>query len=172
MMFVLFLMTIIGDHKARSSGPPQPKVNLTAGPEFSKNPDIIPGKWIVSLRLDISSRPASYIGPGTRIDLLVSKRFEKKIEAFPLLLDVAIVEIKRDGMCSISVDQTQALLIELALLRKCDLSIYLRNPEETEGEFDKFYDSEAVLRYLANKGRWSIPGRAEEEMPVPRSTPR
>ena len=97
--------------------------------------------------------------------------FSKRLEVFPLTIDVPILEAHNDGAYTMSVDNTQALVIELALLRGCDLSLYLRNGNE-EGEFDNFYDSEEVIRHFANKGRWSIPGRAEEEMPVPRSAPR
>ena len=134
--------------------------------EAPREPDPLPGKSIVTIRLGIAMSPAGYIGPGTRIDILASVRFGKRLEVFPLLLDVAIVEIKRDEQCSISVDRTQALLIELALFRNCELGLLLRNPDEPTAP-DKLYDPEEVLRYLANKGHWLCPGQPEE-MPVPR----
>lgn len=159
------LMGVLDGHSQRSNSAPSPHTTL------QRTPDIVAGRSTVKLRLANSNSPGGGVGPGARIDIVASVWFRKNGEAIPLVVDVPILEMNRDQTYTVSVDQTQALLIELALLRKCDLTVYLRGPEG-EGEFDKYYDSEAVIRYLANKGRWSIPGRAEEEMPVPRSAAR
>lgn len=137
-----------------------------------RTPDLIAGRSIVNLRLHVVMSPAGYIGPGTRIDVLAAKRFGKQVGVFPLILDATVVEVDRDETTSISVDRTQGLLIELALLRGCELSALLRNPDADANEFDHFYDSEEMIRYLANKGRWHSREGAGEEMPVPGAKPR
>lgn len=166
MMLPLFLLVLMGMNqgdqvRSKSIAPNRPPLRL---------PDVIPRRSVLTIQIGGPAGSAQYLGPGTCIDILAPVIWGKRLDAFPLVLNVPVLELHRDGKVSISVDQTQALVIELALLRGCDLSIYPRGEEE--GEFDKSYDSEEVIRYLANKGRWPSPEGAGQEMPVPRSNHR
>jgi Flp pilus assembly protein CpaB len=101
---------------------------------------------------------AGFEVPGSYVDVLATRRVGKKLVAFPLLVNVQILAVDTTVTpgetgpshltVSFAVEQKQALLLQLARSRECQLSLLPRSGSDVK-DGDKSYDIDAVIRMLS-----------------------
>jgi Flp pilus assembly protein CpaB len=124
-----------------------------------------PGMDLYSVPLGASQAAAGFVGPGSRVDVLATVRHQNRILAFPLLVNMLVIAVdnnvtySREGTfptlstVSFAVDRKQAMLIDLARTRGCQMSLLLRNTENKENqERDTKYKIDEVLAMLQDVG--------------------
>jgi len=121
----------------------------------------IPEKMImVTLPLSANQAAAGFAGPGARVDIVTSVRLENSTRAMPLLVNMEILAVNGQTIyppegvfpnvssVSFAANQKQALVLELAKSRGCQMSLLLRNPGQVQSEFEKDYSIEKVHKLL------------------------
>ena len=163
------------------------KGDLTKGVIVS----IPPGKSMVSLPINLQNAVHGFVLPGSKVDVLASVHLSNKVRVLPILVNMLVLAVDAQiqppnqgtGVQSVStvsfaVDNKQALLIQLARARHCEMTLLLRRQEDSETETDKGYKIDDVVKLLQN-GEISEPGDAESmtkrdklettQAPAPRS---
>ena len=119
------------------------------------------GQHMYTLPISVPAAVAGFVGPGARVDLLVTVRLGKGLKAFPLLMNMLILAVdtqtaySKEGTfqqlssVSFAVDRKQALLVELAKSRGCTVSLMLRHPED-KGTEKEGYDIDKVTKMLSD----------------------
>lgn len=132
--------------------------DLTAGAVVT----IPAGMQMVTIELDPAQAAVGFVVPGSKVDVLAGQRQDGKVRAFPLLMNMLVLAVDtespregRPGRClvSLAVVNKQALLLELARVRGCSLSLVLRGPNV--GDRVDGYDIDQVIKMLSDepKGR-------------------
>lgn len=115
------------------------------------------GKELVSLQINPSTSPVSgFLAPGSMVDVIGVVKEEKKLRAFPVIVNVQVVAVdtlfakdreSKDIICTLSlaVTKEQAMLFVLAQERGCPLEILLRAPGKP---VDADYDAKKVVQIL------------------------
>jgi len=116
---------------------------------------------MVTLSMNASQAAAGFAGPGSRVDLVTSVRLDNRTSAMALLVNMLVLAIDgqttytKEGvfpsvsMVSFAANQKQALVLELAKSRGCQMSLLLRSPEAVQSEFEKNgYNIDSVLTLL------------------------
>jgi pilus assembly protein CpaB len=135
------------------------------------------GYDMVSIQVTPGQAAAGFIVPGSRVDVLATLRTGDKMQAFPLLVNVLVVAVDTRtivkcepfpdmNIVSFAVTQKQALLLDLAKSRGCNLSLLLRNPNKTD-EADKNYNIDEVIKLLSQQKDKLAPVEGREERPLP-----
>ena len=117
------------------------------------------GMHMVSLQVGGASAVSGFVGPGSKVDVLATIQLNNKLIAFPLMVDMLVVAVDtqtaytKEGVfpststVSFAVDREQALLLELAKRKGCNLSLMLRHPDAKK-EIDATYDVKKVIKLL------------------------
>jgi len=123
---------------------------------------IPPDKHMHTLPIGVPQAVAGFVGPGARVDVLVTIRLGSGTKAFPLLMNMLILAVdtataySKDGTfqqlnsVSFAVDRKQALLLELAKSRGCTVALMLRNPDIKPGKEEEGYDIDKVTEMLSD----------------------
>lgn len=142
------------------------------------------GKQLLTLSLDTARAAAGLAQQGSRVDVLAFVSLNGKLTAMPILVDMLVLAVngqtvidpnqQGQGVSTVSfaADRKQALVLELAKGRGCQMSLVLRNPDDRHTENDQNYNIENVITLLqddknpagiamANEGR--PPAKAEEK---------
>lgn len=140
-----------------SVGEPIKREDLKKGAVVS----IPPGYQMIAQPFSVPAAVAGFVTPGSRVDILGTVRLGNKIAAFPILINMLIlavdnnVQLPKDqgtfaslGTVSFAVDQKQALVLELAKVRGCTMTLLLRNPNEPVIEQDQKYNIDEVIKRL------------------------
>jgi Flp pilus assembly protein CpaB len=113
-----------------------------------------------TLQLSAPQAVAGFVGPGSRVDVLVCVRLGSTIRAMPLLVNMLVLAVDQNtaysqsgtfptlNSVSFAVERKQALVIELAKARGCTVSLLLRNPE-SKIQDDK-YKIDEVIKLLSD----------------------
>jgi Flp pilus assembly protein CpaB len=133
------------------------KADVTKGSLIS----IPPGQSMVTLPINLASSVAGFVAPGSHVDVLASVRLDNSVRVLPILVNMLVLAVDASwappqqggayqnvSMVSFAVTRQQALLIKLAQARNCDLSLLLRNQEDTNTENDQKYKIEEVVKLL------------------------
>lgn len=121
------------------------------------------GQHMHTLPVGMPAAVAGFVGPGSRVDVLVTVRLGTGTKAFPLLMNMLILAVDQQvaydktgtfpqlNSVSFAVTRKQALLMDLARARGCTVSLLLRNPED-KGKEDEGYDIDKVTALLSDDG--------------------
>lgn len=132
-----------------------------------------PGMDLYSLPLGASQAAAGFVGPGSRVDILATARLQNRLLAFPLLVNMLVIAVDNNvaygkegtfptlSTVSFAVDRQQALLIDLARQRGCQMSLLLLNPETKER--NEKYKIEDVLKMLQDENNGAQIGGPGQE---------
>jgi Flp pilus assembly protein CpaB len=124
-----------------------------------------PGMNMVALQIGAGRAAAGFIGPGSRVDILATLRLDNKLKAFPLMVNMLVLAVDTNtayadngvfpsiSSVSFAVDRRQALLLELAKTRGCDLSLMLRNPDNKIEEPYSIDSVEALLQGKSDEAK-------------------
>ena len=131
------------------------------------------GMEVFKLYTNCNSSPW-YIGPGFKVDLLVTLRKGPKLEGFPLLLNVLFVGSKYEQRSrndcggypevTLAVTKDQAKLLDMAMRRGCHIDLVSR---EAQRPLSKDYDIEKV-RWIDPDYQSDIVPKRLETAPAPR----
>ena len=134
------------------------------------------GMDMTSVSVNLQSAVAGFVTPGSRVDILATVTTGNRMVSFPLLVDMLVLAVdqatelpKETGTfgalntVSFAVDRKQALLLQLARTRGCNMSLVLRN---TDREKDvETWKPENVLQLLQNPDRREGDGISEGSSP-------
>jgi pilus assembly protein CpaB len=120
------------------------------------------GYDMVSLQVGVANAAAGFVGPGSRVNVNATLRLGNKTYAFPLLVNMLVVAVdtntvgSKEGTyptmntVSFAVKEKEALLLDLAKSRGCNLALMLRHPSKsTEG--DRKYNIDEVIKLLSDE---------------------
>jgi Flp pilus assembly protein CpaB len=120
------------------------------------------GVDLVSLQVNVGAAAAGRVGPGSRANIHATRRVGKKVEEFPLLVNMFVVAVdtyqtpNKDGaltvvnMVSFALTERQTLLVGLAKNRGCTLELELCDPTKGPEAF-KDYDFDEVVKRLSDE---------------------
>jgi Flp pilus assembly protein CpaB len=124
---------------------------------------IPPGKQMFTLAVSNQRAVAGFVGPGSHVDVLGTVRLGSTLRALPILVNMQILAVDTNttgpdkgsafvalNSVSFAVDRKQALLLELAQARGCNLSLLLRNPQDRT-ENDEKYNIDEVIKLLQSQ---------------------
>jgi Flp pilus assembly protein CpaB len=115
------------------------------------------GKDMVSFGVSAVNAAGGFVGPGSKVDVLARLSIGSKVHVFPLLIDMLVIAVNTHvsyesnaafpdmSMVSLAVDQEEALLLELAKQRGCQLSLLYRHPGKPR---DPSYDIKKIRQLL------------------------
>ena len=170
-----------------SPGEPIKKIDLKKGAVVS----IPPGMQMIAQPFSVPSAVAGFVTPGCRVDILGTVRVGNKIVAMPVLVNMLILAVDANtqlppdskgafanlGTVSFAVSQKQALVLQLARARGCEMTLLLRKQDEPLSDGDKAYDIDDVIKRLqdntlgadvvASTSPERNPGAAPEVKPTP-----
>lgn len=119
------------------------------------------GKQMFTLAVSNQRAVAGFVGPGSHVDVLGTVRLGNTLRALPILVRMQILAVDTNttgpqqgnafptlNSVSFAVDRKQALLLELAQARGCNLSLLLRNPTDENTENDVKYNIDEVIKLL------------------------
>lgn len=145
------------------------KKDLTKGGVVS----IPAGKSMVSLPINLSNAVHGFVLPGSKVDVLASVRLSNNVRVLPILVNMLVLAVDANPQApansptvaslstvSFAVDRDEALLIQLARARHCEMTLLLRNQQDKDGLYDKGYKIEEVIKLL-QKGEIKDPGADE-----------
>lgn len=149
------------------------KADVTKGMVVS----IPPGMSMVSMQISGAQAVAGFVGPGAKVDVLGTIKLHNQTTSLPILVNMLVLAVDANvalpdksaayqsvSTVSFAVDRKQALLLELAKARNCQMSLLLRNPEEKVTENDKAYNIDEVVKLLGDqRERAEIKGRNDPE---------
>ena len=136
------------------------------------------GMHMSTLQLGVPAAVAGFVGPGSRVDVLVTIRLGATTKAFPLLVNMLILAVDQQvaydktgtfpqlNSVSFAVDRKQALLLELAKSRGCTVALMLRHPEDKSTDVAG-YDIDKVTALLSddqNKGSVNEPNGSDDRI--------
>lgn len=140
-----------------AAGEPIKKIDLKKGAVVS----IPPGMQMIAQPFSVPQAVAGFVTPGCRVDILGVVRVGNKIVAMPILVNMLILAVdantqlpKESGTfgnlstVSFAVGQKQALVLQLARARGCDMTLLLRKQDEPLQPGDKDYDIDDVIKRL------------------------
>jgi len=135
------------------------KSDLTKGGVVS----IPAGMSMVSMPINLPNAVHGFVLPGSKVDVLASVQLNNKVRVLPILVNMLVLAVDSHlaapqngpavaniSTVSFAVDRKQALLIQLAKARHCDMTLLLRNQEDKENENDKGYRIDEVMKLLQN----------------------
>jgi Flp pilus assembly protein CpaB len=120
------------------------------------------GQHMHTLPVGMPAAVAGFVGPGSRVDVLVTIRLGTGMKAFPLLMNMLILAVDQQvaydksgtfpqlNSVSFAVDRKQALLLELAKSRGCTVALMLRNPDSKPTKDEEAYDIDKVTKMLSD----------------------
>ena len=165
----------------RLSTPVQAEQVFNPASLSTKGVIILPeGKDMVSLAVNPSHAAAGFAGPGSHVDILCALKIKDKLYTFPLLVDMQILTVdthtsyEKNGvfpnmnMISLAVTQEQALVLQMAKQRGCQLEILLRHPNKP---IDPKYDMAKVKKILQDDSGGGITSTEPAETPRDKPTP-
>jgi len=133
------------------------KADLTKGGVVS----IPPGQSMVSLPINLHNAVAGFVLPGSKVDVLGSVTLNNKVRVMPILVNMLVLAVdsatqrpdksgsfQNVGTVSFAVDRKQALLIQLARARHCEMTLLLRNQDDTVNELEQGYQIDEVVKLL------------------------
>jgi len=118
------------------------------------------GYSMVTLPMNAGQAVAGFAGPGSRVDIVTSVRLENKLTALPLLVNMLVLAIDgqttypKEGvfsgvsMVSFAANRSQALVLELAKSRGCQMNLVLRSPDAVQSVLETGYSIESVISLL------------------------
>lgn len=119
------------------------------------------GMHMHTLQLGAPQAVAGFVGPGSKVDVLVTVRLGSKLTAMPLLVDMLVLAVDQNTAysqngtfpqlttVSFAVSRKQAMVLELAKARGCTVSLLLRHPEDKTEE--KSYKIDDVIKLLSDE---------------------
>lgn len=133
------------------------KSDLTKGTYVA----IPPGMAMVSLPINLQNSVHGFVLPGSKVDVLASVRLNNRVRVMPILVNMLVLAVDSHtqpangqgtfqslSTVSFAVSNKQALLIQLARARNCEMTLLLRNQEDKQNENDKGYDIDKVVSLL------------------------
>jgi Flp pilus assembly protein CpaB len=124
---------------------------------------IPPGHQMIAQSFGIPQAVAGFVTPGSRVDVLGTVHLGNKYKAFPVLVNMLILAVDNNtqlpqdkgtftslSTVSFAVDQKQALVLQLARSRGCELTLLLRNPNEPVTDGDKNFKIDDVINRLSD----------------------
>lgn len=133
------------------------KSDLTKGTYVA----IPPGMAMVSLPINLQNSVHGFVLPGSKVDVLASVRLNNRVRVMPILVNMLVLAVDAHtqpangqgtfqslSTVSFAVTNKQALLIQLARARNCEMTLLLRNQEDKSNENDKGYDIDKVVSLL------------------------
>jgi Flp pilus assembly protein CpaB len=146
------------------------------------------GMVMVSFPISPGHAAAGFIGPGSKVDVLAVLKIRNTLNAFPLLVDMHILAVDQHtsydtkggtfpnmSSVSLAVTQEQAMLLQMAKQRGCNLELLLRHPNKP---LDPKYDLKRVMKLLQDDSPGGImpsEGRGDgitpETVPPPVTVP-
>jgi len=117
------------------------------------------GYDMMSIPVGGAAAVAGFVGPGSRVDVLTTRRLGSQIRAFPLLVNMLVVAVdtnivgSKEGTypatssVSFAVKEKEALLLSLARSAGCSIELKLRHPNKSP-EADKGYNIDEVIKLL------------------------
>jgi Flp pilus assembly protein CpaB len=140
-----------------TTGEPIKKTDLVKGAVVS----IPPGMQMIAQPFSVPQAVAGFVTPGSRVDILGTIRVGPKILAMPVLVNMLILAVDTNtqlpqekgtfgnlGTVSFAVDQKQALVLQLARARGCEMTLLLRKQDDPLTQGDKNYDIDDVIKRL------------------------
>jgi pilus assembly protein CpaB len=131
------------------------------------------GMSMVSLPINLQNAVHGFVMPGSKVDVLASVTLNNKVRVMPILVNMLVlavdasiappnqgVAVQSVSTVSFAVDNKQALLIQLAKARHCEMTLLLRNDKDAEHEIDRGYKIDEVVKLLEN-GEIKEPTNAE-----------
>ncbi len=135
------------------------KADLTKG-TFVTIPS---GLSMVSLPISLQNSVHGFVLPGSKVDVLASVTLNNKVRVLPILVNMLVLAVDSNtqtpngagtfqtvSTISFAVDRKQALLIQLARARHCEMTLLLRNQDDKENENDRGYQIDEVMKLLQN----------------------
>jgi pilus assembly protein CpaB len=133
------------------------KSDLTKGTYVA----IPPGMAMVSLPINLQNSVHGFVLPGSKVDVLASVRLNNRVRVMPILVNMLVLAVDSHtqpangqgtfqslSTVSFAVTNKQALLIQLARARNCEMTLLLRNQEDKTNENDRGYDIDKVVSLL------------------------
>jgi Flp pilus assembly protein CpaB len=158
------------------------KADLTKGVVVS----IPPGMSMVSLPINLQNAVHGFVLPGSKVDVLASIQLGTKVRVMPILVNMLVLAVdasiappeKGVGVQSVStvsfaVNGKQALLIQLARARHCEMTLLLRRQDDAKSEQEEGYNIDEVVKLLQNgeikeAGRGDDPDNKPKEPEMPK----
>ena len=121
---------------------------------------IPPGKQLLTLQVDTARAAAGLAQPGSKVDVLAFVSLNNKLTAMPILTNMLILAVNGQttidpnnqvgavNTVSFAADRKQGLVLELAKGRGCQMSLLLRNPDDTATDNDKSFNIDEVINLL------------------------
>lgn len=119
-----------------------------------------PNMDMISVSVGLPEAVAGFVTPGSRVDVLATAKFGQRQLAFPLLVDMLVLAVDSNlelpkesasfqalNTVSFAVNREQALLLQLARTRGCQMSLVLRNTNKTPGK--EVWTAEDVRQLLS-----------------------
>jgi len=149
------------------------KADLTKGTYVA----IPPGMSMVSLPINLQNSVHGFVLPGSKVDVLASVTLSNKVRVLPVLVNMLVLAVDANtqtpngqgtfqslSTVSFAVTNKQALLIQLARARHCEMTLLLRNQDDKNNEYEKGYDIDKVVSLL-ERGEIQNPGSGEDDGP-------
>ncbi len=148
------------------------------------------GKQLLTLSVNTASAAAGLAQPGSKVDVLAFVSLNGKLTALPILTDMLILAVngqttidpnnQSQGVNTVSfaADRKQGLVLELAKGRGCQMSLLLRNPDDTQTDNDKSFKIDEVIALLQDDKNQAVVagaggegGRKVEPLPLQKTEP-
>lgn len=152
------------------------KKDLTKGGVVS----IPSGMLMVAMPITLPNAVHGFVLPGSKVDVIASVNLSNNVRVLPILVNMLVLAVDSNTQApqnaptvpnlstvSFAVSSKQALLIQLAKARHCDMTLVLRNQEDKENENDKGYKIEEVVKLLTH-GDIKEPGSDVKEGTEPK----
>ncbi|MFO0804335.1 MAG: Flp pilus assembly protein CpaB [Gemmataceae bacterium] len=131
---------------------------------------IPPGMAMVSLPINLQNSVHGFVLPGSKVDVIASVTLSNKVRVMPILVNMLVLAVDANvqtangqgtfqsvSTVSFAVTGKQALLIQLARARHCEMTLVLRNQEDKISEHEKGYEIDKVVSLL-ERGEIQSPG--------------
>lgn len=122
---------------------------------------IPPGMAMVSLPINLQNSVHGFVLPGSKVDVIASVTLSNKVRVMPILVNMLVLAVDANvqtangqgtfqsvSTVSFAVTGKQALLIQLARARHCEMTLVLRNQEDKISEHEKGYEIDKVVSLL------------------------
>ena len=140
------------------------------------------GKDMISFPVAPGQAAAGFIGPGSKVDVLAVLKIKNKLTSFPLLVDMHILAVDQHtaydtktgtfpnmSSVSLAVSQEQAMLLQMAKQRGCNLELLLRHPNKP---VDPKYNMKKVMEILQDDSPGGImPSEGRGDGITPENSP-
>lgn len=133
------------------------------------------GRQMIAQSFSIPEAVAGFVTPGSRVDILGTVHIGNQYKAFPVLVNMLILAVDNQtqlpkeqatfaslSTVSFAVDQKEALVLQLARSRGCQMTLLLRNPNEPVTEGDKVFNIDEVIRRLSDNRDTAVVNASED----------